>query len=38
MLELADRIIVIDGGQVVADGPRAQVTVALRQGRVGKAA
>lgn len=38
MLEMADRIIVIDGGQVVADGPRAQVTVALRQGRVGKAA
>jgi len=38
MLELADRIIVVDGGQIVADGPRSQVTVALRQGRVAKAA
>lgn len=38
MLELADRFIVIDGGQVVADGPRNQVIVALRQGQVGKAA
>ncbi|HSV83403.1 MAG TPA: type I secretion system permease/ATPase, partial [Ramlibacter sp.] len=38
MLELADRIIVVDGGQIVADGPRSQVIVALRQGLVAKAA
>jgi ATP-binding cassette subfamily C protein LapB len=38
MLELADRIIVVDGGQIVADGPRSQVIVALSQGRVSKAA
>jgi len=38
MLELADRIIVVDGGQIVADGPRSQVIVALGQGRVSKAA
>jgi ATP-binding cassette subfamily C protein LapB len=38
MLELADRIIVVDGGQIVADGPRNQVIFALREGRIGKAA
>lgn len=38
MLDFADRFIVIDAGQVVADGPRNQVIVALRQGQVGKAA
>ena len=38
LLELVDRIIVIDGGKVVADGPKAQVVEALRQGRIGKAA
>ncbi len=37
LLELVDRIIVIDGGKVVADGPKAQVVEALRQGRIGKA-
>jgi len=37
MLELADRIIVMDGGRVVADGPKAQVVAALREGRIGKA-
>ena len=37
LLELVDRIVVIDGGKVVADGPKAQVVEALRQGRIGKA-
>lgn len=38
LLELVDRVIVLDGGRVVADGPRDQVVNALRQGRVGKTA
>ncbi|MBZ0068663.1 MAG: ATP-binding cassette domain-containing protein, partial [Thiobacillus sp.] len=38
LLDLVDRIIVIDSGKVVADGPKAQVVEALRQGRIGKAA
>lgn len=38
LLELADRLIVIDGGRIVADGPKAQVVEALRQGRIGRAA
>ena len=37
LLDLVDRIIVIDGGKIVADGPKAQVVEALRQGRIGKA-
>ncbi|MDR1064662.1 MAG: type I secretion system permease/ATPase [Azoarcus sp.] len=37
MLALADRIIVIDGGRAVADGPKAQIVEALRQGKVGRA-
>lgn len=38
LLELADRIIVMDAGRIVADGPKEQVVTALRQGRIGKAA
>jgi ATP-binding cassette subfamily C protein LapB len=38
MLDLADRIIVMDGGRIMADGPKEQVVTALRQGRIGKAA
>jgi ATP-binding cassette subfamily C protein LapB len=38
LLELVERIVVIDGGRVVADGPKAQVVEALRQGRIGRAA
>jgi len=38
LLELAERIIVMDGGRIVADGPKEQVVTALRQGRIGKAA
>jgi ATP-binding cassette subfamily C protein LapB len=37
LLELVDRIIVIDAGKIVADGPKEQVVEALRQGRVGRA-
>ncbi|MDR3086927.1 MAG: ATP-binding cassette domain-containing protein, partial [Azoarcus sp.] len=37
LLALADRIIVIDGGNVVADGPKAQIVEALRSGKVGRA-
>jgi ATP-binding cassette subfamily C protein LapB len=38
MLDLAERIIVMDGGRIMADGPKEQVVTALRQGRIGKAA
>ncbi len=37
MLEIADRLLVIDAGQVVADGSKEDVTAALRAGKVGKA-
>ena len=38
LLDLVDRIIVMDGGRIMADGPKEQVVNALRQGRIGKAA
>ena len=38
LLDLAERIIVMDAGRIVADGPKEQVVTALRQGRIGKAA
>ncbi|MGQ5521956.1 type I secretion system permease/ATPase [Chitinimonas sp. PSY-7] len=37
LLDLADRLIVIDGGQIMADGPKAQVMEALKHGRIGRA-
>lgn len=37
LLELVDRIIVVDAGKIVADGSKDQVVEALRQGRVGRA-
>ncbi|MCB1889981.1 MAG: type I secretion system permease/ATPase [Rhodocyclaceae bacterium] len=37
LLELASRVIVVDGGRVVADGPKDRVVEALRQGRIGRA-
>ncbi|MEH6591461.1 MAG: type I secretion system permease/ATPase [Halioglobus sp.] len=37
LLELVDRIIVIDNGKLVADGPRETVVQALQQGKIGKA-
>ena len=36
LLDLVDRIIVVDNGKIVADGPKARVIEALRQGRIGK--
>jgi len=38
LLDLVDRIIVMDAGRIVADGPKEQVVQALRQGRIGRAA
>ena len=35
LIDLADRIIVIDEGRIVADGPRAEVLEALKAGKVG---
>lgn len=37
LLDLADRIIVVDDGKVVADGPKNTVVEALQSGRVGRA-
>jgi ATP-binding cassette subfamily C protein LapB len=36
LLELVSRLIVIDAGRIVADGPKDQVVEALRTGRVGR--
>lgn len=38
LLDLVDRLIVIDAGRVVADGPKDRVVAALRSGQVEKAA
>lgn len=35
LLTLVDRLIVIDGGRIMADGPKDQVIEALKQGRIG---
>jgi ATP-binding cassette subfamily C protein LapB len=37
LLDLATRVIVVDDGRIVADGPRDQVIQALQSGRVGRA-
>ncbi len=36
MLSLVDRLVVLDNGRIVADGPKQAVIEALRQGRVGQ--
>ena len=36
LLDLVDRIIVVDGGKVVADGAKDAVLEALQQGKIGK--
>ncbi|WP_371132398.1 type I secretion system permease/ATPase [Pseudomonas sp.] len=38
MLSLVDRLVVLDNGHIVADGPKETVIEALRKGRVGPAA
>jgi ATP-binding cassette subfamily C protein LapB len=38
MLAMVSRVIVIDGGRIVADGPRDRIMEALQSGRVAKAA
>ena len=38
LLDLVDRLIVIDAGRIVADGPKDRVVAALRSGQVEKAA
>jgi ATP-binding cassette subfamily C protein LapB len=38
LLSLVSRVIVIDGGKVVADGPRDRIMEALQTGRIAKAA
>jgi ATP-binding cassette, subfamily C, bacterial LapB len=38
MLSMVDRVIVIDGGKVVADGPRDRIMQALTHGRIARAA
>jgi len=37
LLELVDRVLVVDQGRIVADGPKDQVLGALREGRIKKA-
>ena len=34
LLELVDRLMVVDNGKIVADGPKDQVITALREGRI----
>ncbi|MGH1472717.1 MAG: type I secretion system permease/ATPase [Cellvibrionaceae bacterium] len=36
LLDMVDKIIVVDSGQVVANGPKDSVVDALRNGRIGK--
>jgi ATP-binding cassette subfamily C protein LapB len=35
---MVDRVIVLDGGRIVADGPRDRILEALANGRVARAA
>jgi ATP-binding cassette, subfamily C, bacterial LapB len=35
LLDLVDRLIIVDSGRLVADGPKQQVLDALRDGRIG---
>jgi ATP-binding cassette subfamily C protein LapB len=36
-LELTDRLIVLDAGHVIADGPRDMVLKSIREGRISRA-
>jgi ATP-binding cassette subfamily C protein LapB len=37
LLHLVDRVVVMDAGKVVADGPKADILKALKSGQVGAA-
>jgi ATP-binding cassette subfamily C protein LapB len=37
LFDLVDRIIVIDNGRIMADGPKNDIIEALRAGKIGKA-
>ena len=37
LMDLASRIIVVDHGMIVADGPRDKVMHALQTGQIGRA-
>ncbi|NTV96658.1 MAG: type I secretion system permease/ATPase, partial [Thiobacillus sp.] len=37
LMELADRVIVVDSGRIVADGPKDEVLEKMRQGKIGRA-
>lgn len=34
LLDLVDRLMVVDNGKIIADGPKDQVITALREGRI----
>jgi ATP-binding cassette, subfamily C, bacterial LapB len=38
LLSLVNRVVVVDGGKIVADGPRERIMEALQSGRIAKAA
>lgn len=38
LIDLATRIVVVDDGRIVADGPRDKVIEALQAGQIGRAA
>ena len=38
LLAMVNRVIVVDGGRIVADGPRDRIMEALASGRVARAA
>jgi len=38
MLALVDRVVVVDQGRIVADGPRDRILEALQSGRIARAA
>jgi ATP-binding cassette subfamily C protein LapB len=37
LLSLVNRVIVVDGGKIVADGPRDRIMEALQSGRIARA-
>jgi ATP-binding cassette, subfamily C, bacterial LapB len=37
LFDMVDRIIVIDSGRIMADGPKSEIIEALRAGKIGKA-